>query len=228
MKDFQAHFEAISMITNRNHLVHQFRLMKLSPLLFTALFALAGCETNQFNDASSKIASQQQPHLDTIILREGDAVRVAIPDSPNLDTTQSIRRDGRIALPLVGDVVAVGITADELQQKLIKLYSSQISSKELTVTVISSSIPIFVTGSVRGPGKFAFDHPVRPLEAIMEAGGFAPNADAKDVKVMRSNKEGRVEIYHFDLKRVMQGKEAETFYLKPFDIINVPEKFNWF
>src|SRR5271154_974914 len=116
MKDFQAFCEAISMIKYKKDLVHQLRLMKFPALLFTALFVLAGCQTDQdqFNDPQQKIVSQQ-PHLDTIILREGDVVKVAIPDSPNLDTTQSIRRDGRIALPLVGDVVAVGITANELQ-----------------------------------------------------------------------------------------------------------------
>jgi polysaccharide biosynthesis/export protein len=215
------------MMKNKIKLVHQLRLMKFSTLLFTALFALAGCQTNQFKDTPDKTISEQ-PHLDTIILREGDAVKIAIPDSPNLETTQSIRRDGRITLPLVGDVVAVGITADQLQQNLIKLYSSQISSKELTVTVVSSSIPVFVTGAVLHPGKVLFDHPIMPLEAIMEAGGFDPNADKKDIKVMRYNKEGRVETYRFNLKSLMQGKEIESFYLKPFDIITVPEKFNWF
>jgi polysaccharide biosynthesis/export protein len=215
------------MIKIKNDLVHQVRLMKFSVLLLTALLMSAGCKTNQFADAPEKIVSQQ-PHLDTIILREGDVIKIAIPDSPNLDTTQSIRRDGRITLPLVGDVVAVGITADELQQNLIKLYSSQISSKELTVTVVSSSIPVFVTGAVLHPGKFSFDHPIMPLEAIMEAGGFDPNADKKDVRIMRYNTEGRVESYYFDLKSLMQGKQIESFYLKPFDIIIVPEKFNWF
>jgi polysaccharide biosynthesis/export protein len=226
MKKFQALFE-VSMIKIKNDFVHQVRLVKFFTLLFTALFVLAGCKTDQFSDTPEKTISQQ-PHLDTIILREGDVVKIAIPDSPNLDTTQSIRRDGRITLPLVGDVVAVGITADELQQNLIKLYSSQISSKELTVTVVSSSIPVFVTGAVLHPGKFSFDHPIMPLEAIMEAGGFDSNADKKDVRVMRYDKEGRVETYYFDLKSLMQGKQIESFYLKPFDIISVPEKFNWF
>ena len=207
--------------------VLQSRLAGFSALLIAALFVSAGCKTDQFKDTAQKTVSEQ-PHLDTIILREGDAVRIAIPDSPNLDTTQSIRRDGRITLPLVGDVVAVGITADELQQNLIKLNSSQISSKELTVTVVSSSIPVFVSGAVLHPGKFSFDHPIMPLEAIMEAGGFDPNADKKDVKVMRYNKEGRVETYYFNLKNLMNGKEIESFYLKPFDIVTVPEKFNWF
>jgi polysaccharide export outer membrane protein len=215
------------MIKIKKHPVHQSRSARFSALLIAALFVSAGCKTDQFTETAEKTVSEQ-PHLDTIILREGDAVRIAIPDSPNLDTTQSIRRDGRITLPLVGDVVAVGITADELQQNLIKLYSSQISSKELTVTVVSSSIPVFVTGAVLHPGKFSFDHPIMPLEAIMEAGGFDPNADKKDVKVMRYNKEGRVETYYFNLKNLMNGKEIESFYLKPFDIVTVPEKFNWF
>ncbi len=216
------------MIKKINDLAPQLRLRGISTLLLSALFVLSGCQTNQFKDAPGKIVSEQ-PHLDTIILREGDVVKINIPDSPNLETSQSIRRDGRITLPLVGDVVAVGITADQLQQNLIKLYSSQISSKELTVTVVSSSIPVFVTGAVLRPGKVSFDPPIMPLEAIMEAGGFdMTKADMKNVKVMRYNKEGRVENYYFNLRSLMQGKQIETFYLKPFDIIYVPEKFNWF
>jgi polysaccharide biosynthesis/export protein len=216
------------MIKIKKDPIHQLRLVRFSALLIATLFALAGCKTDQFVEPPQKTVSDQ-PHLDTIILREGDAVKIAIPDSPNLDTTQSIRRDGRITLPLVGDVVAVGITADQLQQNLIKLYSTQISSKELTVTVVSSSIPVFVTGAVMHPGKVLFDHPIMPLEAIMEAGGFdVTKADMKDVKVMRYNKEGRVETYFFNLNDLMKGKKIESFYLKPFDIITVPEKFNWF
>jgi polysaccharide export outer membrane protein len=216
------------MIKIKKDPIHQLRLVRFSALLIATLFALAGCKTDQFVEPPQKTVSEQ-PHLDTIILREGDAVKIAIPDSPNLDTTQSIRRDGRITLPLVGDVVAVGITADQLQQNLIKLYSTQISSKELTVTVVSSSIPVFVTGAVMHPGKVLFDHPIMPLEAIMEAGGFdVTKADMKDVKVMRYNKEGRVETYFFNLNDLMKGKKIESFYLKPFDIITVPEKFNWF
>lgn len=216
------------MIKDKNDLVRQLRLRKFSTLLLAALFVSAGCQTNQFKDPPGKIVSEQ-PHLDTIILREGDVVKVTIPDSPNLDTVQSIRRDGRVTLPLVGDVVAIGITSDDLQQNLIKLYSSQISSKELTVTVVSSSIPVFVTGAVLRPGKVSFDHPIMPLEAIMEAGGYdETKADLKNVKVMRYNKEGRVQTYYFNLKSLMQGKQSESFYLKPFDIITVPEKFNWF
>jgi polysaccharide biosynthesis/export protein len=216
------------MIKNKKALVHQWRLMKVSTLLVAAFCALAGCSSDEFNESQHKNVTPQL-HLDTIILREGDVVKVAIPDSPNLDTTQAIRRDGKITLPLVGDVVAVGITSDELQQNLIKLYSSQISSKELTVTVVSSSIPVFVTGAVLRPGKVSFDHPIMPLEAIMEAGGFDnTKSDMKNVKVMRSDKVGHVKTYYFNLKSVMQGKANESFYLQPFDIIYVPEKFNWF
>lgn len=161
-------------------------------------------------------------------MREGDVVKIAFPGAPSLDTTQQIRRDGKIALSPVGEIAVVGMTPAELEKEVLKLYSSQLVSKEVAVTVVSSSFPVFVTGAVIRPGKISSDHPITALEAIMEAGGFDyTKANLKAVVVVR-HEEGRVKSYTLNLKLVLQGKQSEPFYLKPSDIIYVPEKFAWF
>jgi polysaccharide export outer membrane protein len=81
-------------------------------------------------------------------------VKDAFPGSANLDSTQQIWRDGKVALPLVGEVGAAGLTPEELQQKLVGIYGTQITTKEVTVAVRSSAFMVFVTGSVIHPGKF--------------------------------------------------------------------------
>ena len=98
----------------------------------------------------------------------------------------------------------------------------------MTVTVESSSIPVFVDGAVLRPQKVVADHPISALEAIMEAGGFDyAKANLKDVQVIRYE-DGREKTYPLNLKEVMEGKPGEQFFLKPYDIVHVPERFEWF
>jgi polysaccharide export outer membrane protein len=131
-------------------------------------------------------------------------------------------------MSMVGEVVAAGLTPGDLEKELLKLYSNQLLSKEVTVTVVSSSIPVFVSGAVIRPGKVISDHPISALEAIMEAGGFdRTKADMKAVVVIRQEG-GQTKRYTLNLKLVLDGKQSEQFFLKPSDIVYVPEKFSWF
>ena len=194
----------------------------LAMLLALASVILTGCQT-----AHSPQATEAE-HTETLILREGDVLKITFPGSPNLDATQPIRRDGKIVLSLVGEVPAVGLTPDELQKKLIELFAPQISSREVVVVVESSSFPVYVTGQVIRPGKIQTDHPLTALEAVMEAGGFDfGTANLKSVKVTRTEK-GVTKAFKLDLKRALDGKEAKPFYLKPGDILFVPERLQVF
>jgi polysaccharide biosynthesis/export protein len=170
--------------------------------------------------------ANSQPEVLTI--REGDVLKISFPGAPTLDTTQQVRRDGRITMPLGGEVVAAGLTPGGLEQELIKVYSTQLISKEVSVTVVSSTFTVFVSGSVIRPGKVVSDHPISVLEAVMEAGGFDnAKADMRAVVVTRQES-GQYKNYTVDLKLVLEGKQSEPFYLKPSDIVFVPERFSWF
>jgi len=212
--------------TFKNSFIGQLPLLKCFMLLL-AIFAFTGCETAQFSETSKQIAPDQS-HSEIITLREGDVLKISFPSSANLDTTQQIRRDGKISLSLIGEVQAAGETPEELQQNLIKLYAPQISSQELTVAVESSAFPIYVTGCVIRPGKISSDKPMTALEAVMEAGGFDyEKANLKNVRVIRGEN-GVSKSYTLNLKLALSGKEEKPFYLKPSDIVYVPEKFSWF
>lgn len=222
--------------TNQNFAAWK-RLVLLSPLVLIAAGLLAGCQTQPPADvapanvsdgpATNAVAAVAKAP-DLITLREGDVVKIAFPGSPTLDTTQQIRRDGKITLPLVGEVEAAGLTPDALQKNLVDLYAPQLASKQVTVEVESSSFPVYVTGMVLHPGKVLSDHPLSALEAVMEAGGFDySTANLKDVVVIR--REGNVmKNYKLNLKAVLDGKQNEPFPLKPDDIIYVPERFSMF
>lgn len=191
------------------------------------LLALAsGCQTQAPQSGGVKDQTTAPPEI--IALRDGDILKISFPGSPSLDTTQQIRRDGKITLPLVGEIQAAGTSTEVLQQNLVKLYAPQLSSKEVTVTLTSSTFPVFVTGSVIRPGKIVSDHPITALDAIMEAGGFDyTKANLKAVRVIR-HKGDRVENYTLNLKLVLDGKENKQFYLQPSDIVFVPERLSVF
>lgn len=204
-------------------------------LMLVLMLGSAGCQTNPSEKSagsvgSSLAASQAAAAADAraMILREGDVLKIAFPGTPSLDNTQAIRRDGKITLQLAGEITAAGVAPSELEKEIAKAYGTQLISKEVSVTVISSSIPVFVTGSVLRPQKVVSDHPISALEAIMEAGGFDyAKANLKDVRVIRYE-DGHQHTYVLNMKSVMQGQDAPQFFLKPFDIIYVPERFSMF
>ena len=187
-----------------------------------------GCTTSSNEKTMNPAAAMADQKPDLIVLREGDVVKVSFPGSANLDASQPIRRDGKILLPLIGEVTAAGLTPEALQTNLSQLYAPQISTKQLIVTVVASSFPVFVTGAVVHPGKILSDHPLTALDAVMEAGGFMlTTANLKDVRVIR-NENGVMKKYSLNLKLLLDGKDSQPFYLKPSDIIFVPERFTFF
>jgi polysaccharide export outer membrane protein len=160
----------------------------------------------------------------SISLREGDVITISFPGSPNLNTSPQIRRDGKIDLPLGGELLAAGKTPAELEKELLEHFGPQLVVKEVSVAIKSSSYPVFVTGAVVRPGKLLADRPLHALEAIMEAGGFdLGRANLKAVAVIRIE-EGQVKHYVLNLKLLLEGRTKDLFYLHPSDIIYVPEK----
>jgi polysaccharide export outer membrane protein len=193
--------------------------------LVVALFgAFAGCQAPE----SAIPVQQGSGQTEAQTIREGDVLKISFPGSPNLDSSQQVRRDGRITLEIIGDVSVVGLTSAALEKDLIQRFSSQLVSKEVTVTIVSSSFSVFVTGAVLKPGKFNADHPITVLEAVMEAGGFDLTKANMEAVVVIRQESGGTKNYNVNLKLVLEGKSTVPFYLKPSDIVYVPEKFTWF
>ena len=216
------HFKNSSTTT----LFHPLRLVFGAAVSALVLFS-SGCQTQTPAADVQATMSRQKP--EALTLREGDVIKITVPSAPNLDTVQTIRRDGRIALALIGEVHVAGLKPTEVQAELVQRYASQILSKEIEVSVVSSSFPVFVTGAVQKSGKIITDHTITALEAIMEAGGpdYA-KANLRAVVIIRQEADGKTQNYTLNLKLVIEGKQSEPFYLKPADIVYVPEAFTLF
>lgn len=188
---------------------------------------LTGCRTAG-PPVSSALMQQASAKDEAIVLREGDVVRLSFPGAPNLDDTQQIRRDGKLALKQGGEITAVGKTLADLEKEVLKVYEAQLVVKQVSVSLGSSAYPIFVIGAVLRPGKVMADRPLSVFEAIMEAGGpdFA-RANTKEVLVLREGASG-LTTFKFNLKETLEGRSAPSFFVKPSDVIYVREKFSWF
>jgi polysaccharide export outer membrane protein len=172
--------------------------------------------------------STAETNSPSMVLREGDTVRIAFPGAPSLDTIQVIRQDGKITLDMVGEMKAAGLTPKELEQQLLKAYYDQLVVKEVTVTVQASQFVVYVTGAVLRPGKLISDRVETPLEAVIEAGIDNSKSNLKKVVIIRENTEnGRTESFKLNLDDVMKGRPTVPFTLKSMDKIYVPEKFTW-
>lgn len=192
--------------------------------LFAVVLVLTGCETAYPPAAIPPTADATAPQ----VLHAGDVVKITFPRAPTMDTTQQIRRDGMINLYLVGEVHAADVTPAQFEKDLMDKYASQLVSREVRVTLVSSAFTIYVTGAVMRPGKITPDRDMTAFEAIMEAGGFdRSKANTKAVAIIR--RDGTTtKTFRLDLQSVMQGKPVVPFYLKDNDVVYVPERISLF
>jgi len=188
-------------------------------------FMIAGCQTPPIPANSSlNVVEASIPSMPGV-LREGDIIQIMFATSTNLNTTQRIQMDGNVSLQFVNDARAAGKTPLEFAQSLEKLYQAHLRGAEpITVSVISNAAAVYVTGAVLRPGRISLERPLTVLDAVMEAGGV-DNSRAKlsGVTVLRVEKGQRVSR-RVNLKHALEGKDSSLFYLKPFDIVYVPEK----
>jgi polysaccharide export outer membrane protein len=202
--------------------------------MIAILFFITGCATEEsmysnIHTSGSQISKPSKAdETKPLLLQEGDVVNISFPGSATLNTTQQIRRDGKIVIPLIGEVTAAGMTPVQLQDELVKLYAPQVATKQIIVTIQSSTYPVYVSGAVLRPGPVQSDRPLSVLDAIMEAGGFdTTKANLKAVVVVRQGPEGTTK-YKLNLDEAMKGAKQKPFILQPSDIVFVPEKFTWF
>lgn len=158
-----------------------------------------------------------------VSLSAGDVVRLTFTGAPEFTQSQRVRNDGKINLPLVGEVDAAGRRLPEFQAELGRLYKSQLQDSNVVVTLESSVTPVFLSGAVNKTGKIVLERPTTLFEVIMEAGGFAPMANQKRVHVIRQVN-GKHQTQFFDLSPAMRGEPLPAVYVQRNDVIHVPER----
>lgn len=170
---------------------------------------------------STTFASQAQPPPH-VILGPGDVIKLSFPAAPELNQAQKIRADGRLSLPLVGEVDAAHKTVGQLQSELVQLYKPQLKSPEVVVTLEGSTTTVVVSGSVAKPGKIVFDRPTTVFQAIMEAGGATAYGNLRGVRLIRTIN-GVQKSQVLNLRGALNGESTNAFYVRDGDVIYVPQ-----
>lgn len=194
--------------------------------------AITGCASNSPNlPAQPEAGSGAGPSVlvDAYKMSIGDEVQVSVWKNPELSVTVPIRPDGKITVPLVGDVVAAGREPEELAADISGKLGNYI--KNPNVTVILGSLQghaflsrIRVTGSVLRDASMPYQQGMTVLDAVLEAGSVDIYANANRTRVHRRTSDGVVS-YDIRLKDIMEDGDMTTnILLLPGDIVSVPER----
>ncbi len=159
-------------------------------------------------------------------LQVGDTFDVKLFYSPELDASVVVRPDGKISLQLIGEVQALGQRPADLERELRERYSKVL--REPTVTVVVKHFGpqrIFVAGEVRTPGELALQDHMTALQAIGRAGFFTPDAETRNVAVLRYRGDGGPEFILLNVKAIIDGAPdaGHDVQLQPLDIVFVPQ-----
>ena len=153
-------------------------------------------------------------------LSPGDTIKVSYSDETVPDQTQKIRRDGKVSLPLIGEVTAAGKRIIDFQNELVSLYEPQLETSGVLVTLESGSVGVIVSGFVNKPAKLSFDRPTTVYQAIMEAGGVSDYGSLRNIHLTRIiNGEQRTET--LSLKPAIRGNPTKPKYVQDGDVIYI-------
>jgi polysaccharide export outer membrane protein len=169
-------------------------------------------------------AGAVRPHDNTYIIGDDDVLSINVWKEAEVSRTVPVRSDGKISLPLAGEVQASGQTPLQLEKLLAAKLQSFISEPEVTVIVTEIKSQKFnILGMVNKSGTFPLTSSLTVLDAIALAGGFRDFAKQKSIYVLRKNPDGEESRLPFNYKEVIKGKNmAQNIKLQPGDTIVVP------
>ena len=189
-------------------------------------------QTNPKTDPPVTVASISQPvatevskpHDDSFVIGANDVLAINVWKEPDVSRSVPVRSDGKISLPLAGEIQASGLTPLKLEQDIASKLQSYISEPEVTVIVQQINSQKFnILGMVSKPGSYSLTNSSTVLDAIAVAGGFRDFAKQKSIYVLRHNPNGTESRLPFNYKDVVKGKNPDqNVKLQPNDTIVIP------
>ena len=206
-------------------------------ILFTGLLmlGLTGCagissSPNLPDQSESGAAPNPSVLIGEYKMGVGDTVSVNVWQNPELSVQTPIRPDGKIAMPLIGDVMAAGKEPKQLAADITKQLKAYVKYPNVTVMLTNIKGQEFlsrirVTGAVEKDVSIEYQQGMTVLDAVLEAGSVNPYANGNGTKLHRKTEKGMV-TYDIRLQDIMENGDMKTnILLMPGDIITVPERF---
>jgi polysaccharide export outer membrane protein len=154
-------------------------------------------------------------------LQPGDKIHVEVYHDQDLSPSLQIRPDGKITLPLLGDIPAAGQTSIELRDQIARSLKDYITNPVVTVMVLETTPQVvYVMGEVNKPGTLPLmGGRLSILQALAMAGGFTDFANKKDIRILRHGK-GGMQTLRFNYKEALDDTH-EPLQLLPGDTVIV-------
>ncbi len=203
--------------------------MKQNPLVSSliaaslAVASLQGAASAAGKDKDDKKPAAAPPQLaEEYRLGAGDKLRIEVYKDAQLSQSLQVRPDGKITLPLVGDVDAVNRTPIELRDTITQSLKEYMTNPVVTVIVVeATAATAYVMGEVYHPGSVNLQAPLTVLQALALAGGLKDFADAKNIRILRRTPTG-LQTIDFNYKEAIKSARA-PIYLRPGDTVVVPD-----
>jgi polysaccharide export outer membrane protein len=219
-------------MTENKRLLRSLRLLALVVLASIGVLAqsdrpsgqpapAAGARKNAGDHESARKTAASD---DSYVIGANDVLAINVWKEPEVSRSVPVRSDGKISLPLVGELQASGQTPRQLEQEISKRLQSYISEPEVTVIVSDSkSQKVNILGMVTRPGAYLLTSSTTVLDAVAMAGGFKDFAKQKSIYVLRQAPDGTQKRMPFNYKDVIKGKNPEqNIRLQAGDTVVVP------
>lgn len=175
-------------------------------------------------DEAAVAGGATKAHDAAYVIGNADVLAITVWKEPEVSRSVPVRPDGRISLPLVGEIQATGRTPLQLEQDIAAKLQTYINKPEVTVIVQEINSEKFnILGRVIKPGSYPLAGGATVLDAIATAGGFQDFAKQKSIYILRVNPSGGQTRIFFNYKDVVKGKHPEeNVKLQARDTIVVP------
>lgn len=143
-------------------------------------------------------------------IQAGDVLMVSVWKEPELQGDVIVRTDGALSFPLTGDILAAGMTIDNLRKEISQRLEEYVPDAAVAVALkAAAGNRIYVLGKVNRPGEFPFGKPIDVMQAISLAGGMTPYASPNSIHILRRGPGGRQDAIPFRYAEVEQGVGLE-------------------
>ena len=183
--------------------------------------AFKGAEASSAATRAESAGTNVRPAPASFILGASDVIRVAVWKEPELSQTAVVRPDGKITIPLIGDVPVAGSDVLQAQADIAVRLRNLLANPQVTVSVLEiHSRQVYITGEIGHPGAYPLTSSMTVLQLIASAGGLSEYAHKKGIYILRANA-GRP--IPFNYQNVVRGKTpGGNLELLPGDTVVVP------
>jgi polysaccharide export outer membrane protein len=200
-------------------------------ILLTILVLLSGCASDINISAHSKLVESQKV-TDTAVqyfIGVDDTIRINVWKNPELSISIPVRPDGKISMPLIGDVKAAGLAPEAVAKNIQDRLKRYVRDPNVTVMVTGLQSHTYltrlrVTGAVNTPSSIVYRPGMTVIDAVLAAGGISDFASPNNTKLYRKIG-GKTRVISINLGNILNDGELKTnIDMRPGDILTVPER----